>query len=58
MIYNPGRPDERSLKSKMVGVILKEGDVLRTQGAGGGGWGDPAARDSALLERDRAQGYV
>ncbi len=58
MIYNPGRPDERSLKSKMVGVILQEGDVLRTQGAGGGGWGDPARRNSTLLERDQAEGYV
>ncbi|MDE0416912.1 MAG: hydantoinase B/oxoprolinase family protein [bacterium] len=58
MIHNPDSAGEQSLQSKMVGVILRKGDVLRTQGAGGGGWGDPARRDPALLERDLAEGYV
>lgn len=58
MIHNPDSAGERSVQSKMVGVILQKGDVLRTQGAGGGGWGDPARRDPALLERDLAEGYV
>ncbi|MDE0242927.1 MAG: hydantoinase B/oxoprolinase family protein [bacterium] len=58
MIHNPDSAGERSIQSKMVGVILQKGDVLRTQGAGGGGWGDPARRDPALLERDLAEGYV
>ena len=42
----------------MIGIILKRGDVLRTQGAGGGGWGNPADRDPALAERDRKEGYI
>ncbi len=58
MIHNPDSAGEQSIQSKMVGVILQKGDVLRTQGAGGGGWGDPARRDPALLERDLAEGYV
>ena len=58
LIRNPGRPDEENLRSKMVGIVLKRGDVLRTVGAGGGGWGDPAERDPASIERDRAEGYA
>tara|TARA_Y100001934_G_scaffold11060_1_gene14007 strand:+ start:3029 stop:4708 length:1680 start_codon:yes stop_codon:yes gene_type:complete len=58
LIHNPGTPEERNLKSKMIGIILKRGDVLRTQGAGGGGWGNPADRDPALAERDRKEGYI
>ncbi|MDA0219970.1 MAG: hydantoinase B/oxoprolinase family protein [Proteobacteria bacterium] len=58
LIRNPGTPKEASLGSKMVGILLHEGDVLRTRGAGGGGWGDPAERDPAHLERDRVEGYA
>ena len=58
LIRNPGTQQEENLKSKMVGLMLKKGDVLRTVGAGGGGWGNPADRDPALVERDRVEGYV
>ena len=58
LIHNPGRPDERNLKSKMVGVVLRRGDVLRTVGAGGGGWGHPEERDPTLIERDQQEGYA
>jgi N-methylhydantoinase B len=58
LIRNPGREDEENLKSKMVGIGFRKGDVLRTVGAGGGGWGDPAERDPSLIERDRIEGYA
>ena len=58
LIKNPGTASEENLGSKIVGLLLKRGDVLRAVGAGGGGWGDPAKRDRALVERDRAEGYV
>ena len=58
LIRNPGTEQEENLKSKMVGLMLKKGDVLRTVGAGGGGWGNPADRDPALVERDRVEGYA
>ena len=41
MQINPGKPNEKRLKSKVIGEVLRKGDVLRLVGAGGGGWGDP-----------------
>ncbi|NQU73016.1 MAG: hydantoinase B/oxoprolinase family protein [Rhodospirillales bacterium] len=37
---------------------LPAGTVFSVQGAGGGGYGDPARRDKAALENDLAEGYV
>jgi N-methylhydantoinase B/oxoprolinase/acetone carboxylase alpha subunit len=31
---------------------------MRFQGAGGGGWGDPAKRDEAAKARDEAEGFA
>jgi N-methylhydantoinase B len=39
-------------------MVLRQGDVVRLETSGGGGFGDPAARDPAALERDVALGYV
>ena len=36
--------DERSMPSKFIAVV-KNGDVLRSEMPGGGGWGDPLERD-------------
>ncbi|MBT7646486.1 MAG: hydantoinase B/oxoprolinase family protein, partial [Rhodospirillaceae bacterium] len=58
MVHNPGTDREKNLKSKMVGMTLERGDVLRLVGAGGGGWGDPATRDAVLTDRDRVEGYA
>jgi N-methylhydantoinase B len=46
------------LPSKISGVQLKRGDRVRLDTAGGGGWGDPQARDAELLAADLAAGYV
>lgn len=56
--YNPGRPDERKLSSKIIGLPVRRGDVLRFRGAGGGGYGDPARRDPALAAHDAAEGLA
>jgi len=37
---------------------MKKGDRFRLQTAGGGGLGDPAARDAEAVRRDVAEGYV
>ncbi|MDQ7820448.1 MAG: hydantoinase B/oxoprolinase family protein [Armatimonadota bacterium] len=37
---------------------LREGDTLVIRTPGGGGYGDPAQRDPALIERDRANGLM
>ena len=43
---------------KATGMLLREGDVLVMQSAGGGGYGDPLARNPALVAEDVASGYV
>jgi N-methylhydantoinase B len=43
--------DERRLPGKSV-VTVKRGDVLRTQWCGGGGYGDPLARDPGRVLAD------
>ena len=49
---------ERPLRTKEVGIAVEPGDRLLVRSGGGGGWGDPAARDPALAERDIADGLV
>ncbi|MGI9621333.1 MAG: hydantoinase B/oxoprolinase family protein [Acidimicrobiales bacterium] len=46
------------LVSKIVGVNLEQGDSVRIFSPGGGGYGDPAERDPADIERDLRLGYV
>jgi len=47
----------RDVKGKET-VTLRPGDVVLVETAGGGGYGDPAARPAALVEADRREGYV
>jgi len=44
--------------SKFTNVVLHKGDELYYRTPGGGGFGDPAARDPALLSEDVAEGFV
>ncbi|MCC7426877.1 MAG: hydantoinase B/oxoprolinase family protein [Alphaproteobacteria bacterium] len=37
---------------------MKQGDVFTLELSGGGGFGDPARRDPALIARDRAEGRI
>ncbi len=39
-------------------MVLQAGDIIVLNSGGGGGWGDPAARDPALAEADRRAGYL
>jgi N-methylhydantoinase B len=57
-VLNPGKAGERALESKAIGLALTRGDVVRLEGAGGGGWGDPAKRSSDDAARDSREGYV
>jgi N-methylhydantoinase B len=57
-IVNPGRPDERQLKTMEDGVILKRGDVLRMETVGGGGSGHPFDRDPERVLTDVLGGFV
>lgn len=51
---------ERSppLVSKITDVKIGKGQKVRLETPGGGGYGDPLARDPALVRRDVAFGYI
>jgi N-methylhydantoinase B len=49
---------ERVLRTKEVGIVIAPGEVIEVHSAGGGGWGDPARRDPAATENDRAEGLL
>ncbi len=49
---------ESDVPPKSDNVVLKQGDRLRLETSGGGGFGDPRQRDKAVLQRDVAMGYV
>jgi N-methylhydantoinase B len=62
----PGRPsnnvlnpdgDKRELPGKFT-MNMKRGDVLRSDSAGPGGWGDPLERDPARVARDVRNEFV
>jgi N-methylhydantoinase B len=48
----------RVLETKEVGIPVRPGDVFFVESAGGGGWGDPAARDSRAHADDVTNGVV
>lgn len=47
-----------AMASKVMGVRLAKGQRVRLQTPGGGGYGDPAERDAALIAEDLRRGYV
>ncbi|MGH3756465.1 hydantoinase B/oxoprolinase family protein [Actinophytocola sp.] len=58
----PGRPAALHLNDVPIPskgrMEVRQGDVLRLDYAGGGGYGDPTTRDPALIEQDVAEGLV
>ena len=46
------------LPSKISGVDLQRGDVVRLDTSGGGGWGPPGERDPAKTDHDIKGGYI
>lgn len=46
------------LPSKLTNLRLRQGDIVRLETSGGGGFGNPKERASELIERDIRQGYV
>ncbi len=50
--------EDGEISSKISGVILHQGDVLRAQTAGGGGVGDPLDRDPESVAIDVELGKV
>jgi N-methylhydantoinase B len=46
------------MASKVVGVSIRQGQRLRLETPGGGGWGDPRLRPTEAVARDIRLGYV
>jgi N-methylhydantoinase B len=55
---NDGQWKTPPMVSKMVGIKLKQGERVRLQTPGGGGYGAPSARLQSARDRDLALGYV
>ena len=53
-----GQMVEPPMTSKLHGAKLKRGERVRLETPGGGGYGPPDERDPALVQRDKALGYV
>jgi N-methylhydantoinase B len=55
---DPGGPQEREVDALADGEFVPAGTLIRIRTTGGGGWGDPLARDPALVARDVRWGKV
>ncbi len=51
-------PQTAPMASKITGVKLRQGQRLRLETPGGGGWGDPAQRSVEAVARDIRRGFV
>lgn len=58
MLLNPGTRQEKVLPTAFSGLKLSKGDVIGLRTAGGGGFGDPSARDTRAIEEDLENGRV
>ncbi len=57
-VLNPGTPDERRIGCKVDAIAVKTGDRLEAMTCGGGGWGDPFARDPEKVAAEVADGRI
>jgi N-methylhydantoinase B len=55
---DPGGPEEREVDALADGDFVPAGTLIRIRTTGGGGWGDPLARDPGLVARDVRWGKV
>ncbi|MFI5042661.1 MAG: hypothetical protein ACHQNA_12585 [Acidimicrobiales bacterium] len=55
---DPGTADQRSIRPLSDGTVVRRGQVIRFETAGGGGWGHPFDRPVPLVERDVQFGFV
>jgi len=51
-VVNPGRNDQREVPAISDSLILREGEVLRLETGGGGGWGHPFDREPERVLAD------
>ncbi len=58
VLRSAGGREDRVLRTKEVGILIRPGDVIEARSGGGGGWGDPARRGAEERARDRRLGFV
>jgi N-methylhydantoinase B len=58
LLRNAGTAAEQELSSKTASIVLTAGETVRIETGGGGGYGDPAARDPAAVAADLRAGKV
>ena len=58
IVLNPGTNHERRIASKDSGIALQAGDLLSIRTSGGGGYGDPKAREAEAVREDLRLGKV
>lgn len=56
LMLRPGTGAEAELETNATALPLRNGDAVRMETAGGGGFGPPAARDASALAGDLADG--
>src|SRR5262249_47063474 len=49
---------KQMLPSKVTNLMLRQGDIVRLETSGGGGFGRPGARAREAVEHDIRRGYV
>ena len=57
VLHSEGRAP-RVIRTKETGIEVRPGDRFEIASAGGGGWGDPAARSAAARADDVENGFV
>src|SRR5690606_5046088 len=58
LLRNPGTPQEQELFSKTANIALADGESVRIETPGGGGYGPAAERPRARIEQDVRDGKV
>ena len=58
VFINRGTPDETEIGMFATDIAVTAGDVVEVWSSGGGGYGDPYARDPNLVLRDVTLGFV
>nr|MCH9673161.1 hydantoinase B/oxoprolinase family protein [Gammaproteobacteria bacterium] len=56
-LHSEGRAT-KTLPTKGEGIALQAGDLFVVRSGGGGGWGDPLARDPASIQSDMENGVI
>ena len=55
---NPGTPQAKRLPTRYADYPLRKGDIFRLDTPGGGGYGDPLAREPERVLADVEEGYI